>query len=123
MTAGLFQTPHSDPQRDPESLPRVVPQCIFAAGKQSFTTFVRGADRTGIAKLVIFDELPLEDNGWIFAATDISKVSQTHDGGFFKVTRAPVSSVLKTDGKSPGTGTPIPSESSAGDFHSSDGAH
>lgn len=45
-------------------LPRVKPLSVFAAGRERFEFLVRGFCNVHTAKIVAFQDLPLEEYGW-----------------------------------------------------------
>jgi len=59
----------------PAILPRVLPQCVFAAGRQKFDCIVTGAPSVEVAAAWIITDLPLAQNGW-----DMSKARIRHTG-------------------------------------------
>lgn len=67
----------------------VQPQCVFAAGRQSFEVHVHVP---GICsqktKGLIFDELPLERNGWDFVKSRIALVRREQDYSVWRLSRA-----------------------------------
>lgn len=66
---------------------RVVPQCVFAAGKKSFTAFVRGAANTAEAKVFIYDDLPLSSEGWTWEEFKVRRVRALAYGTVYLVER------------------------------------
>lgn len=58
----------------------VRPGCIFAAGHKSFTALVRGTRNGAQAREMLFDFLPLAENGWNFTTAKMSRVGETDSG-------------------------------------------
>jgi hypothetical protein len=52
---------------------RVMPQCVFAAGRDRFECIVTGEDTVMEAEIAIMLELPLDEHGW-----DMKRIKFTH---------------------------------------------
>lgn len=65
-------------RRDPEK-PIVHALCVFAAGRQSFDVIVRRLVLQKEALALIFDMLPMEDNGWDKSFTEITRAGTSTD--------------------------------------------
>jgi hypothetical protein len=68
-------------------LARVVPLCIFAAGKQCFEFVVRGFAGNREAKILAFRHLPLEESGWTIDTTRCRHVRSERRGCVFLIER------------------------------------
>ena len=66
---------------------RVLPLCIFAAGRTQFDCIVRGVSGAFDAKCEIFLDLHLEDHGWKFEDTGVWHSGYDHDEVVFSVER------------------------------------
>lgn len=69
MSAALQHSP------SPAIAIRVLPQCIFAPGRQQFDCLVIGVETLTAAKAAIFLDLPLEEYGWHFATTKVRRIN------------------------------------------------
>lgn len=60
--------------------PRVLPRIIFAAGHDKFEAVVPDTDNPRVAKIFIFNQLPLAASGWDYDTAKISRAGKTWDG-------------------------------------------
>lgn len=73
--------------REPADPSRVTPQCIFAAGKRSFNAVVRDVKNAAEAKIVIYADLPLYAEGWVFEGMKVRRVRELSWGTIYLVER------------------------------------
>lgn len=74
--------PHLVPIRlmpDPAVKPIIQPLCVFAAGRQSFDIIVRRLILANEALKLVFDLLPLQENGWEPAWAQIARAGTSAD--------------------------------------------
>ncbi len=65
-------------ERSPEL--RVKPLAIFAAGRERFEALIPGFSNSIQAKIAVFAELPLEENGWDRAQASVRHIRNVPEG-------------------------------------------